>query len=402
MSKPRLLIFLNRLAVGGPAVNTLSAAAQLSRDFDILLVAGEPMADEQSAGFLLERYKGFSVKKIKSLRRTVLPLLDIQSYYHIKKIIREFKPDIIHTHGAKPGVVGRLAGWQLNVPVVIHTFHGHVFHSYFSPFVSGKIVWLERMLAKISTAVIAINHILAKELAEQYKIAGVEKIRLIRLGVETENFTDTDGLKRMKFRREFSVDDNEIAVGIIGRLVPVKQHTLFVEIAEQVIRSAQVKPRFFIIGNGPEKRALEKLLQQKKITFTDAGADFNPDADLVFTSWRYDMDVVYAGLDIVMLTSLNEGTPVSIMEAMCSAKPVVSTDAGGVSELIETGRTGFIGTEKKQLTEQVLLLIDDRVKRNAIAANALEFASQRLSKKFEVEQLKKLYLELLQQKQQNR
>jgi len=277
-----------------------------------------------------------------------------------------------------------------------------VFHSYFSPFVSGKIVWLERMLAKISTAVIAINHILAKELAEQYKITGVEKIRLIHLGVETENFTDTDGLKRMKFRREFSVDDNEIAVGIIGRLVPVKQHTLFVEIAEQVIRSAHVKPRFFIIGNGPEKRALEKLLQQKKITFTDAGADFNPGADLVFTSWRYDMDVVYAGLDIVMLTSLNEGTPVSIMEAMCSAKPVVSTDAGGVSELIETEKTGFIGTEKKQLTEQVLLLIDDRVKRNAIAANALEFASQRLSKKFEVEQLKKLYLELLQQKQQNR
>lgn len=380
-------------------MNTLSAAAQLSRDFDILLVAGEPMTDEQPADFLLEQYKGFRVERISTLRRTILPVQDIKSYYHIKKIIREFKPAVIHTHGAKPGVVGRLAGWRMKVPVIIHTFHGHVFHSYFNPFVSEKIVWLERMLAKISTAVIAINQLLVKELVEQYKITGSEKIRLIRLGVETENFTDADGSKRKKFRQEFLLEDDETAVGIIGRLVPVKQHKLFLEIAEQLIHSTQKKLRFIIIGNGPEKKNLEKLLLQKKITFSNAGVGFDPAAAVVFTSWRHDMEVVYAGLDIVMLTSLNEGTPVSIMEAMSSAKPVVSTNAGGVSELIETGYTGFVGTGKEQLAGQVLLLINDEAKRKAIAANALAFAAQYLSKKFEVDQLTKLYTELLYRKQ---
>ncbi len=395
MNRPRLLIFLNRLAVGGPAINTLSVAAELSRDFDILLVAGEPMRDEQSAEFLLEQYKGFTVKRIKSLRRTVLPIQDIRSYYHIKKIIREFKPDIIHTHGAKPGVVGRLAGWRMNVPVIIHTFHGHVFHSYFSSFISQRIVWIERMLVKISTALIAINQTLNNELVNKYKIAATEKVKLIRLGVETEKFTDADGTKRQSFRQEFSLSEHEIAIGIIGRLVPVKQHSLFIEIAEQLIQSSKQQLRFFIVGNGPEKNKIEQLIVQKKLTYTDTGDGCNRTAQFIFTSWRQDMDVVYAGLDIVMLTSLNEGTPVSIMEAMSAAKPVVSTNAGGVAELIESEKTGFVGTTKKQLTDQVFMLIEDRLKRNEIGSNAIQFATQRLSKAYEVEQLKELYFELI-------
>ncbi len=396
MSKPRLLIFLNRLAVGGPAINTLSAAAVLSCDFDILLVAGEPMRDEQSADFLLEQYKGFTVKRIKSLRRTILPIQDIKSYYYIKKIISDFKPHIIHTHGAKPGVVGRLAGWRMKVPVIIHTFHGHVFHSYFSSIVSKRIVWIERMLAKISTAVIAINQTLNDELVSQYKIAPAEKVKLIRLGVETGKFTDADGKKRQLFRQEFSLGENIIAIGIIGRLVRVKQHSLFIEIAEQLIQSTKMQLRFFIIGNGPEKSNIEQLIIQKKLTYTNTGDGFNHTAQFIFTSWRHDMDVVYAGLDIVMLTSLNEGTPVSIMEAMSSAKPVVSTDVGGVAELVDSGETGFVGITKKQLTEQVFMLIENAQKRKEIGSNAEQFANQRLSKAYEVEQLKKLYCELLQ------
>jgi len=153
--------------------------------------------------------------------------------------------------------------------------------------------------------------------------------------------------------------------------------------------------RFFIVGNGPEKGNLEKLLLQKRIPYTHTGSAFDVAAQFVFTSWRHDMDVVYAGLDIVMLTSLNEGTPVSIMEAMSAAKPVVSTTVGGVAELIETGKTGFAGISKKQLTEQVLQLIEDPALRKEIALNAVQFAGIHLSKAFETEQLKKLYIELL-------
>lgn len=399
LNKPRLLIVLNRLSVGGPATNTLSAAAALSNDFEILLVAGEPMEDEQPADFLLQQYKGFRVEKIKSLKRSVLPGQDIRSYYHIKKIIREFRPHIIHTHGAKPGVLGRLAAWRAGVPVVLHTFHGHVFHSYFSPFISKRIIWIEKMLAKVSTAVIAINQKLKEELLNEYRIAGAEKMKLIRLGVETEKFQDVDGEKRKKFRIEFFLTGDELAIGIIGRLVPVKQHTLFIEIAERLIQqSTKIKLKFFIVGDGAEKNNLIKLLRQKKLSFTQAGSAFDQAAHFVFTSWRNDMDTVYAGLDIVMLTSLNEGTPVSIMEAMSAEKPVVSTRVGGVAELIETGKTGFLHTDKKLLTDQALQLIGSASLRKEIAANAVQFAVQNLSKAYEVEQLKNLYNDLLRKK----
>lgn len=392
LHKPRLLIFLNRLSTGGPATNTVSTAAILSREFDILLVAGEPMPDEQAADFLLEQYKGFRFEKITTLKRTILPGHDLRSYRRIKQIIREFQPDIMHTHGAKPGVLGRLAAWRLNVPVIIHTFHGHVFHSYFNVVVSKLIVWMERMLAKISTAVLAINDTLKKELVEKYRVAGSAKVKLIRLGIETAHFSDAGGGKREQFRKEFGLHNEEVAIGIIGRLVPVKQHTVFLELAEQLLSEGlSTKLRFFIVGDGAEKSRLQKMLQDKKIAFADKRSEINESANIIFTSWRNDMDVVYAGLDIVMLTSLNEGTPVSIMEAMSAGKPVVSTNAGGVAELIEQGNTGFIAADKIIMKEQLLRLIGSATLRRETGAKAALIAAQQFSKTVEAESLKGLY-----------
>ena len=397
MNKPRLLILLNRLSVGGPAINTLSAASILSNDFEILFVAGEPMNDEQSADFLLEQYKGFRVEKIKSLRRSIIPGQDIRAYYCIKKIIKSFRPDIIHTHGAKPGVLGRLAAWRCKVPVIIHTFHGHVFHSYFNPVTSKGIVWIEQILARISTVIIAINQKLENELIQEYRITDAEKIRLIRLGVDTESFTDHDGRKRNLFRKEFKLHDDEIAIGIIGRLVPVKQHRLFIEVAEQLIYSTKGKQRlkFFIVGDGSEKKNIIKQLQEKKISYTNGSPGFDQTAQVIFTSWRKNMDQVYAGLDIVMLTSLNEGTPVSIMEAMAAGKPVVSTVAGGIAVLIETGKTGFIGKGSMELKDAALMLIELPELRKEMTASAQKFAAEHFSKLYETQQLKDLYNHLL-------
>ena len=397
MNKPRLLILLNRLSVGGPAINTLSAASILSTDFEILFVAGEPMNDEQSADFLLEQYTGFRVEKIKSLRRSIIPGQDIRAYYHIKKIIKNFRPDIIHTHGAKPGVLGRLAAWQCKVPIIIHTFHGHVFHSYFNQVTSKGIVWVEQILAKISTVIIAINQKLEHELIREYRITEAKKIKLIRLGVNTESFTDPDGIKRNLFRKEFQLHDDEMAIGIIGRLVPVKQHRLFIEVAEKLIQSTKGKQRlkFFIVGDGSEKNNIIQQLQGKEISFTIGGSAFDQTARFIFTSWRNNMDQVYAGLDIIMLTSLNEGTPVSVMEAMAAGKPVVSTDAGGIAELIDTGKTGFIGKSSIELKDAALLLIEMPELRKEMAVSAQKCAAERFSKLYETEQLKGLYNHLL-------
>lgn len=397
MKKPRLLIILNRFAVGGPASNTISTAALLSEQFDILLVAGAPDVDEQAADHLLEQYKGFRFQQLHSLQRSVVPGNDWKAYRELKQIIHSFQPQIVHTHGAKPGVLGRLAAHRSKVPVIIHTFHGHVFHSYFSGITSGLIVRIERWLARYSTALIAINQTLQRELIDQYRIASSEKIKLIRLGIETNRFRDHAAQKRQQFRKEFGLHEEEIAIGIVGRLVPIKNLSLFLEVAEELLVQSGLtgKLKFFIVGDGTEKAMLEQQLSSKKRSFTHAGSGFSTEASFVFTSWRTDMDMVFAGLDIVVLTSLNEGTPVSLMEAMAAGKAIVSVRVGGIHELIEQGRTGLLATNKEEIVRQLATLINDSSMRQALSTAASAEAEARLSKLAETKQLVALYNSLL-------
>lgn len=398
MNKPRLLIILNRLAVGGPAMNVISGAAALSNRFDILLLAGAPDADEEPADYLLDQYKGFQFQKINSLKRSVIPGTDWRAYKEIKQAIQTFQPQIVHTHGAKPGVLGRLAAHRLRVPVIVHTFHGHVFHSYFSNTVSTLIVRIERWLAGFSSAIIAISETLKHELIHTYQIVSADKLQLIRLGIDTARFQDTDGSKRTRFRNEFKLTADTIAIGIVGRLVPVKNHQLFLETAAQVIESVgnSHRLRFFIIGDGVNRTALQQQILAKQLRFSTAATAGSSGADFIFTSWRKDMDAVYAGLDIVLLTSLNEGTPVSIMEAMAAGKPVLSTPAGGIPELITPGKNGLLATDQAGLVEGLRSLLENRVLREQLSGAAASDAA-RFSKSTELESLSSLYDSLLKQ-----
>jgi glycosyltransferase involved in cell wall biosynthesis len=393
LNKPRLLIILNRLAVGGPAFNVISGASLLSNEFDILLLAGAPDADEQLADYLLDQYKGFQFQKINSLRRSVIPGTDWRAYHEIKKTIKQFQPQIVHTHGAKPGVLGRLAAHRLNVPVIVHTFHGHIFHSYFSGFVSSLIVRIEQWLAGFSSAIIAISNKLKEELSNKYHVASANKIQLIRLGIDTTQFSDENENKRSQFRRQFNLTSDVIAVGIVGRLVPVKNHRLFIEVAAQVLKSSNHSLKFFIVGDGPERTSLQAFIKSKQLSFTHAGLD-DHNAPFIFTSWRKDMDAVYAGMDIIMLTSLNEGTPVSIMEAMAAGKPVLSTNVGGIAELITHKQTGFLTATKNELTTGLSSLVEDQELRETFAVAAKKEAA-RFSKSAEMQALSSLYHSLL-------
>jgi glycosyltransferase involved in cell wall biosynthesis len=396
LNKPRLLIILNRLAVGGPAFNVISGAAALSNEFEILLLAGAPDADEQPADYLLDQYKGFQFQKINSLKRSVLPGTDRRAYNEIKKAIKKFQPQIVHTHGAKPGVLGRLAAHRSNVPVIVHTFHGHVFHSYFSGFVSNIIVRIEQWLAGFSSMIVAISSILKDELEYKYNIASANKLQLIRLGIDTAQFHDEDGSKRTNFRNEFNLTNDTIAIGIVGRLVPVKNHRLFIDTAAQVVKAKgnDQRLKFFIIGDGTGRSSLQELIRSKHLKFADAGSTDHTNANFIFTSWRKDMDAVYAGLDIVMLTSLNEGTPVSIMEAMAAGKPVLSTNVGGISELITNGETGLLASTDKELIAGLSSLIQNTPLRQQLSTAAAKEAA-RFSKSAEMKELSLLYSSLL-------
>ena len=395
MHKPRLLIVLNRLVIGGPAVNTLAVAHLLQDEFDVLLVAGEPAHGEESAVYLLDRYKGMNVRMIKNIKRSVLPLNDLKAFYEIKSVIKDFRPDIVHTHGSKPGVLARIAAWQLNVPVIVHTYHGHVFHSYFNSLLSALIIKSERWLAKHSSFVIAINERLKQELEYQYRIAPPSKVILNRLGIDALSFLENNEHKRIQFRNEFSIQPNQHAVGIIGRLVPVKNHKAFIELIASLLLSSEVMLKFFIVGDGDEKQKLEALLRLKKITYTHAGPLYDANASVVFTSWRKDMDDVLAGLDVVVLTSLNEGTPVSIMEAMAAGKPVIASDVGGIAELFQNGQNGVVYQQYEQLPGICLQILQNPELYASLSKNARTFASQNLTLTKQVSSLKSAYLSAL-------
>lgn len=388
---------LNRLSIGGPAVNTLAVAHQLSSDFEILLLAGEPLPQEESAAYLLQKYKGFRVEILPSIRRAIQPVQDLKAFFQIKQKIRTFQPQIIHTHGSKPGVLARLAAIQCKVPVIAHTYHGHVFHSYFNRYVTSFILKAERWLAKRSSFLIAINSQLMNDLAEVYRIAPVDKIVLNRLGLETADMYDETGAGRQRFREAYGLSAQTVAIGIVGRLVPIKNHRLFIELVDYLMHVSAVKlpMRFFIVGDGEERTKLEALLQQKQISFTNDHQNANDRAPVVFTSWRKDMDLVYAGLDLVVLTSLNEGTPVSVMEAMAAGKPVLSSKVGGIAELFGANENGCFFETKDGFFQLAEELIQNEQLRYTLGARARSYAQQRLSLEQQSSGLKSIYLSFI-------
>lgn len=358
-----------------------------------MLVAGKPLPDEQSAEFLLEEYKGFRVQILSSFKRAILPVQDIKAYFSIRKIIREFKPHIVHTHGSKPGVLGRIAAHQLKTRVIFHTYHGHVFHSYFNAFISKMIVLLERKLATYTTTIIAINEQLKYELTEVYKIAPVEKIKINRLGIEWEKLQDAQGFERKAFRQEFELTANCIAIGIIGRLVPIKNHSAFIDLAELLLQQYKgpLQLKFFIIGDGEEKQHTIHCIKQKGVSYTETNNPDHYDAQIIFTSWRKDIKRVLAGLDIVTLTSLSEGTPVSILEAMAAGRPVVAKNVGGIKELFINPRTGFVCNSIPEMSNIILELLKSNVLMKEIGEKAGLFAKSDLTITNQAKKMEDLY-----------
>ena len=199
---PKILRIHNRLITGGPSLNALYLTSRLFPDFETLLVVGEKEDHEQNAYFLAEQM-GIKPVSIPDMSRSIDPIKDYKAFKKIQNIIKEFRPDIVHTHAAKPGAVGRLAASFLNVPVIVHTYHGHVFHSYFGKLKTKFIISAERYLAKRSDALIAISHQQKKELTEDFCIAREDKFKVIPLGFELKKFTVNQDEKRKKFRNKF-------------------------------------------------------------------------------------------------------------------------------------------------------------------------------------------------------
>jgi glycosyltransferase involved in cell wall biosynthesis len=390
---------LNRLSIGGPLLNAAYLTRYLSPEFETLLVVGESELHEKKATHLTDAL-GIDVQTVAGMERSIHPLRDYIAYNRLIRLIRDFKPDIIHTHAAKPGALGRLAGYLEKVPVVVHTYHGHVFHSYFNPVKTRFFLEIERRLGRVSDALIAISPEQKDELANTYRIAPEEKFRIVPLGLDLDRFQFDRASKRKAFRSAYGLQENDIAVVITGRLVPIKNHSLFLQALATAKKQTAKRLIGFIVGDGEMREVIEQEARELGLQFSGSDAR-KPHEDLVFTSWRTDIDMVNAGADIIALTSLNEGTPVSLIEASAACCPVVSTRVGGVESVVLEGQTGYLveSRDVDSFADRLVRLAENPELRNQLGQAGAEhirskFAYQRL-----VSDMAALYHELLEKKQ---
>ena len=328
---PRVLRIINRFNLGGISYNVSNLSKYMPKEFETLLVGGPEEKTEESSLFIPHSL-GLEPVLIKELRRSINPINDFRAYLKIRALIKEFDPEIVHTHASKAGAIGRLAAFHSGVPIIVHTFHGHVFHGYFGKFRTGLIKRVERYLCSKSTAVIAISENQKRELCEELKICGPEKTHVISLGFDLRRFREDQAVKRKDFRNKYALADEELAIMIIGRLAPIKNHQLFIDAIEYAKKNTSRKIRAFIVGDGETKEDLIAYIKNKKLPYS-LSAD--KQALFTFTSWIREVDQPLAGSDLICLTSLNEGTPVSLIEAQAASKYIVSTNVGGIKDILD-------------------------------------------------------------------
>ena len=394
----RILRIINRFNLGGPTYNAAYLTKYLSPEYETMLIGGIKNDDEDSSEYILDQL-GIESVIIPEMRRSINAFQDIAAYNKIKKIIKEFKPDIVHTHASKSGMLGRRAAFSLKVPVVIHTFHGHVFHSYFNSLKTQTFISIERRLAKKSSGIIAISDIQKEELCNTYNIAEPSKVKVIPLGFDLLRFHENQEEKRQVFRKENHLGKDDIAIGIVGRLVPIKNHSLFVEAIAKVKERTGKKIRGFIIGDGECRTNIEDLAHNLNLVISPNGTTtLKP--DIRFSSWMRKVDYAYAGLDIVALTSNNEGTPVSLIEAQASGKPIVSTNVGGISNIVIPGQTALLSEigDNNLFFKNLESLVQQPDLRNSMSEKGWEFVKNKFHYSRLVEDTAKYYEKLLLEK----
>lgn len=384
----RILRIITRLNVGGPAYQAVRLARRFNEGrFKTLLVAGTVGADE---GSLIEnaRTAGVDLETVEPLGREISPLRDWKAYREIKSIVRYFRPHVIHTHTAKAGALGRLAAYGLRSVRLVHTMHGHVFRHYFGPLGSLAAVEIEKQLLRKTDVLIVPGESVRRELVRDFGFPEV-KIRVVPLGLDLEPFINA---KSGRFRTAAGIGSKKPLVGFTGRMVGVKDPLLFAETAAEVARHVP-DARFAVAGDGPLMRPFHRRVRELGLA-----------ERFVCPGWVARMDDFLADLDVMVLTSRNEGTPLSIIEAMAAGTPVVAARVGGVEDLFvfrETGRAiieadgGYLVGPRtpRMLAEAVIMVLENATRREFMSDLAREFVRENHSIERLFRDLENLYIE---------
>lgn len=326
LHKTKIIRIISRLNIGGPVIHvTLLNKHFHDDDWHSTLVTGRPAKGEGDMSYLAHNY-GVRPIVFRGLGREISLWDDFVVLIQLIRLFIKEKPDIVHTHTAKAGTLGRLAAFLTGVPKVYHTFHGNVFEGYFSPLKTKVFILIERLLALVSTKIIAISELQKKDLLRE-RITSNSKITVIPLGFDFSRILPIE--PEEKLRKELNIPDDKIIVAIIGRITHIKNHALFFEIAQRVLAITD-HVHFLVIGDGDMRLDAEQQVKKMGI-----------EKSVSFTGFITNLKHIYGSVDIVVLSSFNEGTPVSLLEAMACNKLVLSTKVGGVQDFITNGVNGF-------------------------------------------------------------
>lgn len=325
---PRLLRIVTSLPVSGVSLHVILLTARLRQQgYDAQLIVGRTSAND-SMMYIAQQY-GVEPVFIPDMHRSINPLRNLRALFALRQLIRQTQPDVVHTHGTAAGFLGRLAAKWMRVPVIVHTLHVHPFRGYYTALSSLLFTLIERIGARLSDSIITLSEGLRRELTEHYHITRKGRMIVLPLGY------DLDPLIRSKrhagaFRQQWGIAADVPLVAKIGRMIPVKNHKLFLE-AAALIHQQRPDIHFALIGDG---ELYDSLCAQ--------AVALGIDQNVTFTGWQENVVPAYSDIDVLANSSWNEGTPVPIIEALAAGCRVVSTNVGGVSDLLDHGELGWL------------------------------------------------------------
>jgi glycosyltransferase involved in cell wall biosynthesis len=383
----KLLRVIARLNVGGPALHVAYLTEGLAdRGYDTTLVTGSLAHGEESMSQVAEN-RGARIVMLPHLARDISPLNDALAVFRLAELIRKERPQILHTHTAKAGFVGRIAALlagNARPPIVVHTFHGHVLRGYFNPFVTLGFRTLERWLASVTTKLIAVSPEVRDDLV-RLGVAPEEKFAVIRLGIELgERVGGGDDVRR-ETRRQLGIGPDAFVVGWVGRMTAVKR-TDDVLRAFRELLDRDVDARLCLVGDGPDRAHMERRAHELGIA-----------RRCLFVGYQDDVAPYYEAIDALLLPSVNEGTPVSVIEALAAGRPAVATRVGGVPDVVRDGVDGFLSDvgDASTLADRLAELARDPERRAEMGREGREHVVQRYAVDRLVDDVDRLYRELL-------
>lgn len=373
MKKNNILYIITKLELGGAQKHLLSVISHLDTNrYNIFLFTG-------SNGFLISEallIPGIRINLSIFLERSISPIKDILALCEIFAYIKKNKINIVHTHSSKSGIIGRIAAKLAGVKVIVHTVHGWSFNDYQPYLLRLFYIWLERICANCCSKIITVSNY-DKEKGLKNSIGELNQYIVITYGIDLKQFSEACSLAKNKP----SIYVDNLVVGMIACFKPQKNPEAYIKLAGLIIKDfPQVK--FLLIGDGVLRKNIERLIEKLRIK-----------NNCILLGWRQDIAQLLLGIDIFVLTSLWEGLPISVLEAMACAKPVLATNTGGVSELILDGKTGFLVEcgNIRQMTERLKILLNDNDLRLRIGQSARDSLGERFSIDCMIKNIDNLY-----------